>query len=164
MLYQKASKDPSAACYWDYHVILIHTSKIVGKRGKSYREVNVLDIDTCLSYPCSLHEYIDASFGEIQFPNHETKKKLEPMFRVIRADYYLQHFKSDRSHMKRPDGTWMTPPPKYDCIIGDSDDEGGSNLEEYIDMTRKAKGRSSKFFGEVLTIDQLLSKFDPLKR
>lgn len=37
-------------------------------------------------------------------------------FRVVPAPVYLQNFASDRSHMKRPDGTWIKPPPDYACI------------------------------------------------
>jgi len=37
-------------------------------------------------------------------------------FRVIPASVFLQHFASDRRHMKRADGSWIKPPPDYPPI------------------------------------------------
>lgn len=37
-------------------------------------------------------------------------------FRVIPAEQYLASFSSDRRHMRRPDGTWIKPPPPYPSI------------------------------------------------
>jgi hypothetical protein len=37
-------------------------------------------------------------------------------FRVIPANEFLKEFASDRRHMKRPDGTWIKPPPNYPAI------------------------------------------------
>lgn len=37
-------------------------------------------------------------------------------FRVIPASEFLKDFASDRRHMKRPDGTWIKPPPNYPPI------------------------------------------------
>lgn len=167
MLYQKASRDPSnMPCNWDYHVILLHTTNTLLKRGKSKKEVKVLDIDSVLPYPCTLEQYAQSSFDEVQFPNDDTRRRFQPMFRVVRADYYLEHFTSDRSHMKRPDGTWMASPPTYDCIASSSSPSSQcSNLDDYIDMKSGSKKRGggkldrSKYFGEVMTMDQLLSKF-----
>lgn len=34
-------------------------------------------------------------------------------FRVIPAETYLTTFSSDRRHMRRPDGSWIKPPPSY---------------------------------------------------
>lgn len=38
-------------------------------------------------------------------------------FRVIPAEVYLTTFSSDRRHMRRPDGTWIKPPPSYEPIL-----------------------------------------------
>jgi N-terminal glutamine amidase len=40
-------------CFWDYHVILIKTEN---------DETVVLDMDSSLSYPCPLQEYLQKSF------------------------------------------------------------------------------------------------------
>jgi hypothetical protein len=37
-------------------------------------------------------------------------------FRVVPASLFLQHFASDRRHMKRADGSWIKPPPDYPPI------------------------------------------------
>lgn len=37
-------------------------------------------------------------------------------FRVIPAEEFLAQFSSDRRHMRRPDGTWIKPPPTYEPI------------------------------------------------
>ena len=38
------------------------------------------------------------------------------MFRVISADYYLNNFASDRSHMLNDENNYSSPPPNYPCI------------------------------------------------
>lgn len=42
---------------------------------------------------------------------------LNRFFRVIPADTYLIEFSSDRRHMRRPDGSWIKPPPSYPPIL-----------------------------------------------
>lgn len=42
-------------------------------------------------------------------------------FRVVPAKQFLQHFASDRRHMKRPDGSWIKPPPPYTAICTTSE-------------------------------------------
>lgn len=42
--------------------------------------------------------------------------KMNRFFRVIPAEQYLAEFSSDRRHMRRPDGTWIKPPPPYPPI------------------------------------------------
>ena len=37
-------------------------------------------------------------------------------FRVVPAPTFLAKFSSDRRHMKKPDGSWMKPPPNYPII------------------------------------------------
>lgn len=41
-------------------------------------------------------------------------------FRVVPAKQFLQSFASDRRHMKRPDGSWIKPPPPYPAICTSS--------------------------------------------
>ena len=52
----------------------------------------------------------------------------------------------DRSHMRRPDGTWRSPPPAGP-VIG-----VGSNLMRFVDM-------STEFEGELLDRAELLARF-----
>jgi hypothetical protein len=63
MFQQKAEKNPSKPCYWDYHVILISYSE----EDASF--VQVFDIDSHLPYPCSLEDYLANVFpGEVEWP------------------------------------------------------------------------------------------------
>lgn len=39
-------------------------------------------------------------------------------FRVVHAPVFLHFFASDRRHMKDPGGSWLSPPPAYDPIVG----------------------------------------------
>jgi hypothetical protein len=159
MLYQVASESPSKPVFWDYHVILIRSSKVV-KRGKSVVQAQVLDMDSNLPYPSDLKAYLDASF-DFEFRDEEEQKIYEPVFRVIRAELYLQNFYSDRMHMKKKDGSWMAKPPLYDCITTPDmvkDANGNfSNLEEYLLM--KHKGKDAKMMGELYTLKELRAKF-----
>lgn len=42
------------------------------------------------------------------------------MFRVIPAQYYLETFASDRSHMLVNETEYLSTPPEYPCIQTDS--------------------------------------------
>jgi len=41
-------------------------------------------------------------------------------FRIVKAEDFLMHFASDRSHMLKEDGEWMSPPPTYPPILSNS--------------------------------------------
>lgn len=160
MLHQIASDHPMRPCFWDYHVILIQSKKVM-KKGKQRIQAQVLDLDTHLSFPCSLEEYLVGTFG-MKFASKKEEKLYAPLFRVVRAEHYLETFFSDRMHMLK-DGKWIASPPDYDCITTANmvRNKNGyfSNLDDYIDMSKSAIGRFDSKFGEVLTIDQLKSKF-----
>lgn len=159
MFNQIASDSPMKPCFWDYHVILIQSSKVV-KKGKSLLQAQVLDMDSSLSFPCELQEYIDGTF-KLEFSNKDEEKLYAPKFRLIRAETYLQNFYSDRMHMRRKDGTWLAKPPGYDCITTNNmtkDVKGYlSNLQDYISIGEKQK--SSSTFGDIYTLEQLRAKF-----
>lgn len=53
--------------------------------------------------------------------------------RLVPARVLLQRFASDRSHMRRPDGTWSAPPPPQPCIVA-QDGSSTMNLGRYRDM------------------------------
>lgn len=40
---------------------------------------------------------------------------------MITAETYLNEFASDRRHMRRPDDTWIKPPPPYPPIATSSE-------------------------------------------
>uniref|UniRef100_A0A3Q0RGC5 Protein N-terminal glutamine amidohydrolase n=1 Tax=Amphilophus citrinellus TaxID=61819 RepID=A0A3Q0RGC5_AMPCI len=88
---------------WDYHVILLHA-------GQS--DPMVYDLDSELSFPCSLKLYAAQAFRSDSDIRPEYHRKL----RVVPADSFLLNFASDRSHMRNTDGSWKMPPPLYPPI------------------------------------------------
>ncbi|XP_019100724.1 PREDICTED: protein N-terminal glutamine amidohydrolase-like [Camelina sativa] len=55
---------------------------------------------------------------------------------IVLWDYHVicvQHFASDRRHMKEPDGSWTAQPPPYEPIV--AQDGILHNLSEYIAMS-----------------------------
>lgn len=52
---------------------------------------------------------------------------------MVAAGQYLQHFASDRSHMRRPDGSWMADPPPWPCLV--ACDGTPNNITKFWDMT-----------------------------
>ena len=157
MLNQLASGNPKKPCFWDYHVILLKSSKVV-KKGKTVIEAQILDMDSHLPFPCALEDYLDGTF-EMHFADKDDAKNYAPLFRVIRAEIYLQEFYSDRMHMMK-DGKWLAKPPSYECITAPNmkkNKEGHlSNLDDYIAMRKGKKGKSQ---GEVYTLQEFRKKF-----
>lgn len=80
---QRASISEMKPVVWDYHVILLHNGFIY-------------DLDTTLSYPCLVEEYLLKSTRLLDFPLPDENLHL---FRLVRMDTYLKYFASDRSHM-----------------------------------------------------------------
>jgi hypothetical protein len=163
MLNQLASDHPMKPCFWDYHVILIQSSKMV-KRGRSVVHADVLDMDSYLPYPCALKDYLDGTF-KINYSDEDEQKCYAPMFRVVRAENYLRHFYSDRMHMRKEDGSWMAEPPAYDCITTSNMKKNKrgylSNLDDYIAVSndKSSKEKCTSLLGDVYTLEQLRSKF-----
>ena len=73
----------------------------------------VFDLDSDLPFPTYFHKYVTETFRTDAILNPEYHR----FFRVIPASLFLQTFASDRRHMKKPDGSWMKPPPPYPCIM-----------------------------------------------
>jgi|AntRauTorckE5430_2_1112549.scaffolds.fasta_scaffold00571_4 hypothetical protein len=160
MLNQLASDNPLKACFWDYHVVLIQSTKVV-KKGKQVIQAQVSDIDTRLPFPCALEEYLDGTFNS-KFADKKDERKFAPLFRVVRAEYYLENFYSDRMHMIK-DGVWLAKPPSYDCITTSNmkmNKKGHlSSLDDYVTMSKKSRIEENAWLGEVLTLQQLKLKF-----
>ncbi|XP_017484580.1 PREDICTED: protein N-terminal glutamine amidohydrolase isoform X3 [Rhagoletis zephyria] len=87
---QKAGRGDDQVVIWDYHVFFMH--------NPTPNRCLVFDLDTTLPFPTYFHKY----------------------FRVIPAETYLSEFSSDRRHMRRPDGSWIKPPPSYPPIQSSS--------------------------------------------
>ena len=70
--------------------------------------------------------------------------------------------RSDRSHMRKADGSWIAEPPPWLPLLGDSlsssptsmpAHESANNLDSFIDMTQ------TNDFGEVLSLPELSVRF-----
>jgi len=103
LYYQKAAGNPLYPIYWDYHVILLHEER---------QQLWVYDFDTYLDFPTKAKTYFEATF-------HLHTEPADPhcVLRLIEAKDYLQHFSSDRSHMKDQAGNWLQSPPNWEPIL-----------------------------------------------
>ena len=73
-----------------------------------------------------------------------------PRFRVIPADDYVARFSSDRSHMRRADGSWIAPPPPWPPI-----DRGDPTVfASLLDLRDRS-------LGTVMTRGELEARFAP---
>lgn len=126
-------------CVWDYHVFLVQ---------KHPEEVLVYDFDTVLEFPTSFDNYVRKAIKPEYNIYHER------LFRVIPAEIYLSTFASDRSHMRKPDGSYMSEPPDYMPIKT----EGcTNNIHEFISM-KLDSGQ-----GEVMNLEKFCLYFMPNK-
>ncbi|TRY73478.1 hypothetical protein TCAL_11818 [Tigriopus californicus] len=134
---QKAGKDEEKLVIWDYHVLFIY---------KPDQRCLVFDLDSDLPFPTYFHKYVTETFRTDAILNPEYHR----FFRVIPASLFLQTFASDRRHMKKPDGTWMKPPPPYPCI---QTPESAHNLDDFISMD------TSVGVGEILSLKEFVQRF-----
>ncbi|CAJ0567869.1 unnamed protein product, partial [Mesorhabditis spiculigera] len=115
---QKACEEARDYVIWDYHVILVEKADGASK---------VYDLDTTLDFPCPFTEYCEESFpSEWKSPPQGARK-----FRILPVAVYLEHFSSDRRHMRKADNTWNSPPPSWEPNFRV---ELGHNLDEFIRM------------------------------
>ena len=73
-------------------------------------------------------------------------------FRVATAAEYLSGFASDRSHMRRDDGSFTMPPPPQPCIVAASGET--HSLPKWWDMTHAEPG-----YGQVHDLGSFLRYF-----
>ncbi|XP_012261973.1 protein N-terminal glutamine amidohydrolase [Athalia rosae] len=134
---QKAGKDEDKLVVWDYHAILIY--------APDERAV-VYDLDSALPYPTHFWKYATETFRSDEALRSEYHRR----FRLVPASTYLQHFASDRQHMKREDGTWIKTPPEYPPI---STPTCKDNLDTFINMEQGTG------LGTILSLKQLVNRF-----
>lgn len=101
---QKAGRGDEKLVIWDYHVFFMH--------NPSPNRCLVFDLDTTLPFPTYFHKYVTETFRS----DYALTPEHHRFFRVIPAEKYLAEFSSDRRHMRRPDGSWIKPPPSYSPI------------------------------------------------
>jgi protein N-terminal glutamine amidohydrolase len=99
MLRQRSGRPLDGLVHWDYHVFAIITEPIQGRLA--------LDLDSELPFPCPLSRYLDDTFPT------DVQKSIAPRFRVLKGQEYVSGLVSDRSHMRRPDGSYIAPPPSW---------------------------------------------------
>ncbi|KAM7373764.1 hypothetical protein PAMP_008591 [Pampus punctatissimus] len=122
----------------DYHVVLLQVS------GPA--DTLVYDLDSVMSFPCSLKLYATHALRS----DHGIKSAYHRKLRVVPADSYLMNFASDRSHMKKADGSWRMPPPTYPPI---HTAESQMNLDDFISM-EPAVG-----WGSVFSLHEFLQRY-----
>jgi hypothetical protein len=103
---QRAAPAPGEVVLWDYHVFL----------AVSGASPLIYDLDTTLPFPCPLEVYVAQTFG----PGRDAPTEFQPRFRVIEAGEYRRSLGSDRSHMRRDDGSWTSPPPSWAAPQGEA--------------------------------------------
>ena len=132
--FQSSAEYPGAPVLWDYHVILLCRQD----------DWQVWDLDTTLGLPVPASSYFPETFLQA----NTDPERSDVIFRLIPATDYVEHFSSDRSHMKLTSGRWAAPPPQWPMIIRD----GQSNLFDWLDVNHKAPG-------QLLTLDELMHDF-----
>jgi hypothetical protein len=138
---QRIAKQPAFPIAWDYHVILLARAVVHGRRWQAW------DLDARAPCPQPATTWLDHSFqGSALLP-----PEFEPRFRLLDADLYRRHLRSDRRHMRLADGTSMQPPPSWPPILGEpfGVPDDGSNLAEFLDMDDRA------FLGELFDLPEL---------
>ena len=119
---QKAGRPVDGLVCWDYHVFAVADAQGVTRLA--------LDLDSDLPFPCPLLRYLEESF----LPT--ARASWQPCFRVIAANDYLANFASDRSHMRRPDGSYLAPPPPWPAPGG----ERTNTFMSWIDVSSGSSG------------------------
>jgi len=125
VLRQRSGRPVDGLVQWDYHVFVVVEDQIEGYLA--------LDLDSDLPFPCQLRRYVEDSFPI------DLRRPLIPKFRALPARAYVLGLASDRSHMKRPDGSWLAPPPPWEPP--GSERKARNNLMQWTDMSLRAPGR-----------------------
>jgi protein N-terminal glutamine amidohydrolase len=131
LLRQAAGRPVDGLVLWDYHVFAVLSDPIQGRLA--------LDMDSDLPLPCPLASYLRETFPA------DVHRSAMPRFRVMEGGDYLADFVSDRSHMRRPDGSWLAPPPPWPAPGQGSGRP--SVLMDWADMGRPSPGVLYDSFG-----------------
>lgn len=86
---RKGDESGDGLVVWDYHVVMLSQCDTHGWR--------VWDYDTVSPFPCAAAAYLIDAFK----PAEPILPRYRPVFRVVPADSFIDHFASDRRHMRK---------------------------------------------------------------
>jgi hypothetical protein len=124
-LRQKAGRRWDGLVCWDYHVFAV-----VEEPGGARL---ALDLDTDLSVPYPLARYVEESFPPM------AESPAQPCFRVIAGTDYSTLLATDRSHMRKPDGSYRMPPPPWPA-------PGGAQSNTFLSWLDFSAARPGQIF------------------
>ncbi|CAM9559045.1 unnamed protein product [Choristocarpus tenellus] len=117
---QRLSGNDREPVLWDYHVVLVAIHD-----GTFW----IYDHDSTLPFPCEASTYTTQSFRRDAALN----ASYQQFFRVVKAKKCLDHFASNRSHMRLHGGGYSAPPPETSPIRGRKAMKA-HNLGDWINM------------------------------
>jgi protein N-terminal glutamine amidohydrolase len=124
LMRQRSGRPVDGLVHWDYHVFAVMADPVMGRLA--------LDLDSDLPFPCPLARYLRDTFPA------GVQRGFEPRFRVVKGEEYVAGLVSDRSHMRRPDGSWIAPPPPWPAPGSGSGYPGV--LMDWLDVGRRNPG------------------------
>jgi hypothetical protein len=139
---QHAASQTGEPVIWDYHVVLLNTEPLTPV---------IWDLDSILQHPAALPRWWRGTFPlEETCPDH-----LQPTFRVVDSEHFIDTFSSNRSHMRTDstdaDTDFLKPPPAWKPIFKPAK---GMNLPDFVDM-------QNDFIGDVMSHREFKHAFHP---
>ncbi len=107
---------------WDYHVVL--------KFEHSKSDVYIMDFDSKLPFATPIDQYLAYTFPLTT----SLSSPFQFFIRSVPLTAYLDHFHSDRSHMRSEIGEPLHPFPNWPCILI-KNDHRRLTLKDYINFT-----------------------------
>lgn len=131
---QKAGSGDDGFILWDYHVVALARSNTLQTVENPQGWV-VLDLDTQLPFPCAANVYFAETFRG-RSPRFAT---VQPTFRWMPRQWYVENLCSDRKHMLKGNQYTMPPPswPPPNFLQHTNGSWPKSNLFDLIDMKKK---------------------------
>jgi len=121
-LWAQRAGDEDGFVVWDYHVVAV----VVREAPE------IWDLDSRLDMPLPLGDYLAATFP----PEAPKAPPFAPRFRLVPGAEMVTTFRTDRSHMRGPDG-WLHPPPPWPPP---NEIDGPSNLMRFLDLNDPMAG------------------------
>jgi len=142
---QRKANSPSSPVVWDYHVVLLLTSRGREKIDQSW----IYDFDTILPMPCPAQDYLEQVFVT------GIDEQYASLFRIVPGNVFVDNFASDRTHMLR-EGTseFVSPPPNYPPIFGMVSTKKGIKMNLMSSFVCMKKTEDT--FGEVMDVVEMM--------